>query len=90
LDTYRLRDLEAKALSDFLDKMLKWDPADRWSAAKLLNHHWLKMIPNYNTHMEREEQHEYKRVNKMECSPSPDDDNLEQLSDGGFSDNVQP
>jgi serine/threonine protein kinase len=55
LDTYRLRDLEAKALSDFLDKMLKWDPADRWNAAKLLNHHWLKMIPNYNTHMEREE-----------------------------------
>ena len=88
LETYRLRDLEAKSLADFLEKMLKWNPSDWWTARKLLDHHWLKMIPNYNTHMERDEQHEYKRVNRMECSPSPDDDNLEQLSEGGFSDNI--
>ena len=42
--------------------------------------------------MTRDEQHEYKRVNRMECSASPDDedDNIELLSEGGFSDNIQP
>jgi len=40
--------------------------------------------------MTRDEQHEYKRVNRMECSPSPEDDEEYELSESGFSDNIQP
>jgi hypothetical protein len=48
------------------------------------------MIPNYNTHMDREELREYKIVNRMECSPSPDSDaeNIDQISEGGLSENI--
>jgi serine/threonine-protein kinase SRPK3 len=91
VDKYRLRDLEARGLTDFLSKSMTWDPKDRWTAAQLLDHYWLKMIPNYNTHMSRGELREYKRVNRMECSPSPesgDDSNVDQLSDSGFSENA--
>jgi len=72
VDKFRLRDFEASGLSDFLKKMLEWEPKKRWTAAQLREHYWLKMIPNYNTHMNKEEMREYKRVNRMECSPSPD------------------
>jgi hypothetical protein len=71
---------------------MAWEPKDRWSAARLLDHYWLKMIPNYNTHMSRTELREYKKTNRMECSPSPDsgdDSNVDQISDSGFSENAQ-
>jgi len=48
-----LKEFEATALADFLDKMLKWEPKDRASAQEMLNHHWLKMMPNYDTKMSR-------------------------------------
>jgi len=92
VERFRLRDLEARGLSDFLTKCMAWEPKERWTAAQLLDHYWLKMIPNYNTHMSRAELREYKRTNHMECSPSPDsgdDSNVDQLSDSGFSDNAQ-
>ena len=31
-----------KLFVDFISKMLHLDPANRWTAAKLLNHRWLK------------------------------------------------
>jgi serine/threonine protein kinase len=54
-----MRETEARGLSDFLSKMLAWEPKDRASASELLDHYWLKMIPNYNTHMSLEELNEY-------------------------------
>lgn len=72
IEKYRLRDLEAKGLADFLLKMLKWDPKDRASASEMLNHYWLKMIPNYNTKMGRMECREYKKANNYSVSASKD------------------
>jgi len=90
LRKYKLRPFEAQGLSDFLGKMLTWEPKDRLSAAQLLDHYWLNMIPNYNTHMTREEHREYKRVNGMSLTPSQKSSNVDELSDSGFSDNVLP
>eukprot|EP00347_Sterkiella_histriomuscorum_P011240 403373209 len=64
IEKYRLRDFEATALADFLNKMLKWDPKDRATAQEMMNHHWLKMMPNYSTKMGRSELREFKRVYK--------------------------
>ncbi len=74
---YRMRELEAEGLADFLSKCFAWEPKDRWSASKLLDHWWLKMIPNYNTHMEPGEAREYKRIYGLKCSPSPDNSDEE-------------
>jgi serine/threonine protein kinase len=90
-----LRETEARGLADFLNKALEWEPSKRPSAADLLNHYWLKMIPNYNTKMLKEEHREYRRVNRLSLSPEGGDarslnnDDVE-LSDGGFSDNEKP
>jgi serine/threonine protein kinase len=62
VEKYRLREAEALALSDFLLKMIKWEPKDRATAQEMLNHQWLKMIPNYNTKMSRQELREFKKV----------------------------
>ena len=70
IEKYRLRDFEAEALADFLLKMLQWDPKKRATAQQMLNHHWLKMIPNYNTKMSRREKKEYLRVHKYSVSSS--------------------
>lgn len=70
IEKYRLRDFEAKSLSDFLLKMIRWEPKDRASAQEMLNHHWLKMIPNYNCRMGRMETKEFKKVNKYSVSSS--------------------
>lgn len=39
---YKVKRKEANLLSDFLEKMLQWDPDQRLSASELLNHDWLK------------------------------------------------
>jgi serine/threonine protein kinase len=60
VEKYRLRDFEAKGLSDFLLQMLRWEPKDRVPAHEVLNHYWFKMIPNYGTLMSRMELREFK------------------------------
>lgn len=64
LEKYRLKDSEAKVLSDFLMCMLHWRPKDRWSARELLDHPWLAMQDNYNVWMSREQLREFKIVNR--------------------------
>jgi hypothetical protein len=72
--------------------MLKWEPKDRMSASQLLEHYWLKMIPNYNTHMSRDEHLEFKRITTEEVikEESPESGNVDDLSGSGFSENKQP
>lgn len=64
LEKYRLKDCEARSLSDFLLCMLKWRPKDRWSARKLLSHPWMKETDDYNVWMSREHLREFKLVNR--------------------------
>ena len=87
IEKYRLRDFEAVALADFLSKMLKWESKDRDTAQDMLNHHWLKMIPNYNTKMSKQECREYKKANNYSVSSSRDSD--VKISEGGISENNQ-
>lgn len=69
-EKYRLPEIEAKGLSDFLMKMLHWEPKKRATAKEMLDHYWLKMVPSYNTKMSRQELREYKKVTKRSVSPS--------------------
>lgn len=81
IEKYRMREFEARGLSDFLLKILKWEPKDRPTAQEMMNHYWLKMIPNYNTKMTRKELREYKKTLNMSVSSSEESNNIDQLSD---------
>ena len=86
-----MRDFEAKAFSDFLLKILKWEPKDRPTAAELLDHYWLKMVANYNTKMSRPELKEYKKVLKQPVSISKKSSNVDEvISQGRISGNQCP
>mmetsp|Transcript_11212 Transcript_11212/g.18870 ORF Transcript_11212/g.18870 Transcript_11212/m.18870 type:complete len:117 (-) Transcript_11212:387-737(-) len=64
LEKYRLKPSESEQLADFLMKMLKWKPKDRWSARELLSHPWLKDANNYNVWMGKQHLKEFKLVNR--------------------------
>lgn len=63
VEKYRIRDLEASFLADFLGQILKWEPKDRPSAQDMLRHPWLRMAPRYDTKMCRRETREFRKVN---------------------------
>ena len=48
---YFLKVEEARALADFLMTILKWEPKERPSAQKMLEHPWLAMEDNYSYRM---------------------------------------
>jgi serine/threonine-protein kinase SRPK3 len=48
---YQLVPHEAKVLSDFLLRILKWDPKDRPTAQQMLEHEWFRMDDNYKCKM---------------------------------------
>ena len=64
-------------MADFLTKILKWEPKDRPSAEEMLQHSWLKMRPNYHTHMSRRELREFKKCKGYSVSPSRKSDEEE-------------
>ena len=66
LEKYRLKDVEARSLSDFLNKMLKWKPKDRASARDLLSHPWLKEPDNTCVWMTKPHLKEFKLVNNKD------------------------
>ena len=63
LEKYRLKDSEARSLSDFLNLMLAWKPKDRQSARQLLAHRWLQEPDEYNVWMSKGHVKEFKTVN---------------------------
>jgi serine/threonine-protein kinase SRPK3 len=64
LEKYRLKDSEARSLSEFLLCMLKWKPKDRSSARDLLDHPWMKEQDDYSVWMSKQHLKEYKLVNR--------------------------
>jgi serine/threonine protein kinase len=76
-----MRDFEAVAFADFLGKILKWHPKDRPKAQDMLNHYWLKMIPNYNSVMSRRELKEYLKVHNYSVSPSEKEEDKGEKED---------
>ena len=63
-------EFEALLFSDFLGKILKWEPKDRPSAQEMLSHPWLKMQPRFENKMSRGELKEFKKVHGYYVSPS--------------------
>mmetsp|Transcript_7743 Transcript_7743/g.7193 ORF Transcript_7743/g.7193 Transcript_7743/m.7193 type:complete len:186 (-) Transcript_7743:247-804(-) len=53
IEKYKLKELEAKGLNDFMMKMLQWEPSKRATAKDMLSHYWLKMIPDYECQMSK-------------------------------------
>jgi serine/threonine-protein kinase SRPK3 len=47
-----MKEHEAAGLSEFLLPMLEWYPEKRATAKEILEHPWLNMESNYETHME--------------------------------------
>lgn len=74
IEKYRMRELEAKYLSDFLGQMLKWEPKDRPTAQQMLSHPWFKMAPRDDTKLSRREAREYRRTNGYEVSDSSEEE----------------
>ena len=62
IEKYRMLDLEATMLADFLGNMLQWEPKDRPTAQEMLSHPWLKMMPRYDTKISRKESREYRKI----------------------------
>jgi serine/threonine protein kinase len=85
LEKYRFKPLEVDLFSDFLLKMLKWEPKERASAREMLSHPWLKMIDNYNAKMGKVEVKEYKMIYKMSVSSSSDSHSSSSKSEGSES-----
>lgn len=50
-----MKEDEAEQLADFLVPMLEWYPEKRATAQEMLNHPWLKMESNYDTHISQAE-----------------------------------
>jgi len=73
-------EFEAVQLSDFLGKILKWEPKDRPSAQEMLSHPWLKMQPRFENKMSRGELKEFKKVHNYYVSPSSSEKTSEKES----------
>jgi len=58
IEKYRIKEDEAKLLSDFLLPMLDWYPSRRATAEEMLSHPWLTAEKNYDYKISEEE---YKR-----------------------------
>ena len=74
--------------------MLKWNPKNRVSAKDLMDDPWLKMAPNYDTHMTRSYQKEWRHCtdpgyqsSSTSSSGSGDEEEVEEEmeSDAGDS-----
>jgi serine/threonine-protein kinase SRPK3 len=59
MEKYRLKEIEAKGLADFLLPMLEYYPERRATAREMLNHYWLNMPANFEYYMN---DREYERM----------------------------
>jgi serine/threonine protein kinase len=55
VEKYKFKELEGRALADFLKPMLIYEPEHRATAKECLAHSWLSMPSNYDTHLSEEE-----------------------------------
>ena len=59
MEKYRIKEIEAQALTDFLMPMLDYFPERRATAQQMLNNPWLNMPPNFDFSMT---EREYERM----------------------------
>ena len=82
-EKYRVKEVEARMLSRFLMRMLRWTPKKRASARELLDDPWFKVGPlDENTHMSKEYCNEWRRARGDSFSSSgSDDSSLESMEE---------
>ena len=79
VDKYKIKNEEAKALSEFLLPMLSYYPKNRASAQKMLEHPWLNMNENYNYYLNDSD---YDRMMYLK-------ENMEDVGDKENNNNIQ-
>ncbi|CAG9329969.1 unnamed protein product [Blepharisma stoltei] len=77
MEKYRIKEHEARMLSDFLLPMLNYEPDKRCTAQQALDHPWLKMPSDYNYRMTEKEYWETSLIQKQK-----EVDNNEKLKRG--------
>ena len=79
---YKIKENEAKSLSDFLLPMLEYYPEKRASAKKMLSHYWLKMKDNYDYYINNNNDIEKNKKDNFNFDFNFDsDDNLNYADD---------
>ena len=87
IEKYRMLDLEATMLADFMGKILQWEPKDRPTAQEMLSHPWLKMMPRYDTKISRKESREFRKIHGYQMSPSKKSSSSPSSEEESSSDN---
>ena len=87
IEKYRMLDLEATMLADFMGKILQWEPKDRPTAQEMLSHPWLKMMPRYDTKISRKESREYRKIHGYQMSHSKKSSSSPSSEEESSSDN---
>lgn len=88
VEKYRIKNTEALFLSRLLEKCLKWNPKDRFSAKDLLDDPWFKMAPDYNARMDGKHYNEWMACVDPDFTPS--NDGSSQSSRGRIDDKESP
>ena len=78
---YKIKENEAKSLSDFLLPMLEYYPEKRASAKKMLSHYWLKMKDNYDYYINNNDSDKNKKDNFNWDINYDSEDNLNYADD---------
>ena len=85
-DKYRIHEVEAKLLSNFLRRMLQWQPKNRSSARNLLQDPWLKVGSlSSNTHMSKQYFNEWRKATRG-VNPTTSESEEEGESDSSEKD----
>lgn len=77
-----MKPLEAYFLARFLDRMLKWKPEDRPTAAEMLKDPWLKLPDDWDPYVSRRHLREIKKATQAEYSLSQTSSSDEPGSEG--------
>ena len=65
-----MKPIEAYFLARFLDRMLKWNPSARPSAAQMLDDPWLKLQDDWDPYVSRHHLREIKKATNPEYTMS--------------------
>ncbi len=73
MEKYRLKENEAKGLTDFLLPMLEYYPERRATAQQMLSHYWLTMPANFEYHMNEREYERLMMIKKSQKKERTED-----------------
>lgn len=81
IQKYRIKEKEAKELSDFLIPMLEWNHNKRASAKEMLDHPWLKPNANEEYRMNEREYRQWCLTNSLEPEDNEEEIHIATIED---------